>query len=358
MSPINEILSSIKPLDDQVMKLVSDHVDQLTKPIGALGRIEELAIQLAGITRKERPTVKSPAVIVCAGDHGIVNEGVSAYPQELTKLMIDNFIKGRAAINVLANQIGANVTVVDVGVNGEVNHPSLVVKKVKNGTNNFYNEDAMSEQEAIEAIEAGMDVAQNVIDQGHEAIIIGEMGIGNTTASSALIAAYTNADVQDVVGRGTGLTEEGQLQKIAIIKEALERRNVSEASTLQVLARVGGLEIAALAGVLLQATANRIPVIVDGFISTAAALVAYELCPTIKDYLIISHQSVEPGQKAVFEYLDKKPLLSLDLRLGEGTGAALAYPLLDAATRILTEMATFADLGIEKKKEEPIENPL
>ncbi|WP_209123212.1 nicotinate-nucleotide--dimethylbenzimidazole phosphoribosyltransferase [Alkalihalobacillus sp. BA299] len=350
MKKIDKILSQIMPLDAQVMQSVSEHVDQLTKPIGALGRIEELAIQLAGITRKERPTVKSPAVIVCAGDHGIVSEGVSAYPQEVTKLMIHNFIEGRAAINVLANQIGASVTVVDVGVNGEVNDPSLVMKKVKKGTNNFYTEDAMSEHEALQAIEAGMDVAKNVIDNGHEVIIIGEMGIGNTTASSALIAAYTNANVQEVVGRGTGLNDEEQQHKIAIIEEALKRRNINGASTLQVLARVGGLEIAALTGVLLQAAADRTPVIVDGFISTAAALVAYELSPTIKDYLIISHQSVEPGHKTVFEYLNKKPLLSLDLRLGEGTGAALAYPLLDAATRILTEMATFADLGIEKKE--------
>ncbi|MFV8828054.1 nicotinate-nucleotide--dimethylbenzimidazole phosphoribosyltransferase [Alkalihalobacterium sp. APHAB7] len=351
MQKINEILSQIKPLDEQVMNNVSEHVDQLTKPIGALGRIEEIAIQLAGITGKERPTVKKPAIVVCAGDHGIVSEGVSAYPQEVTKLMIHNFFIGRAAINVLGNQIGATVTVVDVGVNGILDHPALVKKKVKNGTNNFLTEDAMSEQEAVQAIEAGMEVAQSLIKQGHELIIIGEMGIGNTTASSALIASYTKVAVQDVVGRGTGLNADEHQHKIAIIEEALRRRNVNNASALQVLARVGGLEIAAMTGILLQAAANRMPVIVDGFISTAAALVAYELCPTIKDYLIISHQSVEPGHKAVFEYLNKKPLLSLDLRLGEGTGAALAYPLLDAATRILTEMATFADLGIEKKNE-------
>lgn len=344
-----EVMNKIEPLNEEVMKRVSEHVDNLSKPVGSLGRIEELAIQVAGITNKERPTVQSPAIVVCAADHGIVQEGVSAYPQEVTKLMIDNFIQGGAAINVFGRQIGATVKVVDVGVNGEVNSDQVLHKKVKNGTNNFFREDAMTEEEAIRAIEVGMEVASQLIDEGHELLITGEMGIGNTTASSALIAAFTKAPIEEVVGFGTGLNEEGQKNKIAIIKKALENRKIDTTKPLETFAKIGGLEIGALAGVILQAAAKKVPVIVDGLISSAAALVAYELCPTILGHIIISHQSVEPGQKALFTYLDKKPLLNLDLRLGEGTGAALSYPLVDAACRMLAEMATFGDLGIEKQ---------
>ncbi|WP_096201115.1 nicotinate-nucleotide--dimethylbenzimidazole phosphoribosyltransferase [Bacillus sp. FJAT-45350] len=350
MDKLNKVIQKIQPLNKQVMHAVKEHVDQLTKPVGSLGRIEELAIQLGGITDKERPTVHSPAVIIAAADHGIVAEGVSAYPQEVTKLMIHNFINGGAAINVFAKQIGAAVHVLDVGVNGEIEAPEVIVKKIKSGTNNFYREDAMTECEAIRAIEVGIEEGERLIDEGHHLLIIGEMGIGNTTSSSALISAYTGANVVEIVGHGTGLDEEGYSKKITTIKEALHNRKISSESTsLEIFAKVGGLEIGALAGVILAAASRRVPVIIDGLISSAAALVAYELCPTVKEHFIISHQSVEPGHEAIFTYLHKKPLLSLDLRLGEGTGAALSYPLLVAATHMLNEMATFADLGIEKK---------
>lgn len=343
-----QVIEQIKPLNEEIMKKVKDHVDNLTKPLGSLGRIEELAIQVAGITNQERPTVQSPAIIVAAADHGIVSEGVSAFPQELTKLMIDNFIKGGAAINVFGRQIGATVTVVDVGVNGEIDSDQVVNKKVKHGTNNFLYEPAMSEEEAIKAIEAGMEVANQLINSGHKLLITGEMGIGNTTASSALIAAFTKEPVEKVVGFGTGLDKEGHAHKISVIKQALEKHQLERKDPLKIFAKIGGLEIGALAGVILQGAARKIPVIVDGLISSAAALVAYELCPTIQDHLIISHRSVEPGQEALFRYLNKQPLLNLNLRLGEGTGAALAYPLVDAACRMLSEMATFDDLGIKK----------
>ncbi len=346
MKRLHKVISQISPIDLRLTEKVSKHIDQLTKPIGALGRIEQLAIQLAGITGNERPTVQSPAIVVAAGDHGIVAEGVSAFPQEVTKQMIHNFIQGKAAINVFARQIGATVQVVDVGVNGEITNDFVIHKKVKHGTNNFLNEDAMNETEAIAAIEVGIEVAEQLIEKGHQLLITGEMGIGNTTPSSALIAAFTGEQVGNVVGNGTGVEDEGKMHKINVIEKALRLRAVDRFQPLETFRKIGGLEIGALTGVILKGAAAKVPVIVDGFISTAAALVAYEICPTIKDYLIISHQSVEPGHQAVFQYLDKKPLLSLDLRLGEGTGAALAYPLVDAACRIMTEMATFEELGI------------
>lgn len=342
-------MERIQPLDQEIMEKVKEHVDNLTKPVGALGRVEELAVQLAGITANERPTVQSPAIIVAAADHGITEEGVSAYPQEVTKLMIANFVQGGAAINVFGRQIGAKVQIVDVGVNGTVDFPEVVQKKVKNGTANFLQTEAMTLEEAVQAIEVGMDVAATLIEEGHQLLITGEMGIGNTTASSALIAAFTGERVEKVVGIGTGVDDDGFQHKVKVIKEALAKHQVNREDPLATFAKLGGLEIGALAGVILQGAASRIPVIVDGFISSAAAVVAYELCPMIKDYLIISHRSVEPGQEAVFTYLTKKPLLSLDLRLGEGTGAALAYPLLAAACGVIKEMATFADLGIERQ---------
>ncbi|MBU8907818.1 nicotinate-nucleotide--dimethylbenzimidazole phosphoribosyltransferase [Desertibacillus haloalkaliphilus] len=346
---MEETVAGIRPLNHEVMERVKDHIDQLTKPTGSLGRIEEVAIQLAGITEKERPTVDSPAIIVAAADHGITAEGVSAYPQELTKLMIENFLRDGAAINVFGHEIGASVSVVDVGVNSEMTHPNLLSKKVRSGTANFLEEDAMTHSEAREAIEVGLEVAEALIHSGHRLLIIGEMGIGNTTASSALLATFLDENVEDLVGRGTGLDEQARVNKINTIETAIARRKPDRNDPIDVVAKVGGLEIAALAGVLLQATRLRIPVLVDGFISSTAAVLAYHLCPTVKDYFILSHQSVEQGHRAVFRCLEKKPLLDLDLRLGEGTGAALAYPLVKASTSMVANMATFADLGIKAK---------
>ncbi|WP_078553022.1 nicotinate-nucleotide--dimethylbenzimidazole phosphoribosyltransferase [Bacillus alkalicellulosilyticus] len=347
MKQLQQTIKSIQPLQQDVMKKVQGHVTQLAKPIGALGRIEELAIQIAGITGRERPTVHKPAVIVAAADHGIVTEGVSAYPQDVTKLMLQTFVQGKAAINVFSNQIGAEVYVVDVGVKGDASFEGVLQRKVKNGTANFLHEDAMTRSEAVKAIEIGIALADESINKGHELLITGEMGIGNTTASSAITAAITSTNVEDVVGRGTGLNDEQYAEKIKIIENAIVARNPNRNDGLDVLSKVGGLEIALLTGVILQGASRQIPVIVDGFISSAAALTACSLCPTVQEHLIISHQSVEQGQRAIFAHLKKKPLLSLDLRLGEGTGAALAYPLIQASTNILTEMATFSDLGLE-----------
>lgn len=337
----------IKPFDEQLLKKAQAHIDQLTKPRGSLGRIEQLAVQLVGITNELKPNVERPAIIVAAADHGIVSEGVSAYPQKVTALMIDNFVKGKAAINVFARQIGATVIVADVGVNGDVSHLPIEHHKIRNGTRNFLVEDAMTLVEVEEAIAVGRKLAAEMIARGHRLLITGEMGIGNTSASSALVAAFTGADVDQVVGKGTGLDEEGRKKKVKTIEEALRRRNITQSTPpLDVLAKVGGLEIAALTGVILEGATRRVPVLVDGFISSAAALVADRLEPAIRPYLMIAHASAERGHKSVTDFLQIKPLLQLDLCLGEGTGAALAYPLVQGAARIMSEMATFSELGL------------
>ncbi|WP_026674990.1 nicotinate-nucleotide--dimethylbenzimidazole phosphoribosyltransferase [Alkalihalobacterium bogoriense] len=348
MEKLDEIIQAIEPLNKSVMEKVANHIDNLTKPVGSLGKIEQLAIQLSGITGEEKPNVSNPAVIVAAGDHGIVAEGVSAYPQEVTQLMLANFIKGKAAINVFANQIGASVYVVDVGVKGPVDIPTVKQCKVKNGTNNFLLEDAMTKEEALKAIQVGIDVAETLIKNGHKLLITGEMGIGNTTASSAIFAALTDERIEDVVGAGTGLTANALHHKVNVIKQSLENRKPASSDPLDVLNKVGGLEIAALTGVILAGAKSRVPVLIDGFISSAAALLAINFCPVIRDYLIISHQSAEQGHALLLKHVQLEPLLSLGLRLGEGTGAALAYPLLLAATNIVSEMATFEEMGIQK----------
>ena len=261
--------------------------------------------------------------------------------------MIDNFVKGGAAINVFARQIGAAVTVADVGVNYELGSQPIAHHKIRYGTGNFLHEDAMTEEEAASAVEIGRQLAVAQIEKGHRLLITGEMGIGNTSASSALTAAITGAKVADVVGFGTGINQETKQQKIAIIERALTNRGItSQTPPLSILAKVGGLEIATLAGVILEGAARRVPVLIDGFISSAAALAAAKLEPEVHPYLMIAHQSVEDGHRIVTDYLQIKPLLQLDLRLGEGTGAALAYPIVEAASRMMREMATFKDLGM------------
>ncbi|WP_088102396.1 nicotinate-nucleotide--dimethylbenzimidazole phosphoribosyltransferase [Halalkalibacter urbisdiaboli] len=338
---------TIQAFNEEVITEASNHLNQLTKPVGSLGRLEQLAIQLAGITGEMRPTIEKPAIIVAAADHGIVEEGVSAYPQAVTALMVDNFVKGGAAINVFGRQIGAPVYVVDVGINANLEHQPIEHQKVKYGTNNFYKEDAMSEKDVEAAIEVGRLIASKRISEGHKVLITGEMGIGNTTSSSALIAAFTGIDVEKVVGTGTGIDQTGKQRKITIIKESLHKRGITNTlSPIQVVAKIGGLEIAALTGVILEGAEKKIPVIIDGLISSAAALVASELVPEVRPYLLIAHQSAEPGHHLLLNYLGVSPLLHLNLRLGEGTGAALAYPLLEAASRVMKEMATFKDIGL------------
>lgn len=352
MQQIAEIIRRICPLDERAMDAARRRQDQLTKPQGSLGRLEELAIQVAGITGQARPRLPRKVVMVLAADHGVTVEGVSAYPQTVTAQMVQNFLHGGAAINVLARQVGARVVVADLGVASELpDHADLVRKKIGWGTRNMAEGPAMPVEEALAAITAGIGIVEAEIARGLDLVATGDMGIGNTTAASAIVAAITGCPVPDVTGRGTGVDDAGWGRKVAAIERALVHNRPDPADPLDVLSKVGGYEIAGLVGVILRATAGRVPVVIDGFISGAAALIATELCPMVHDYLIAAHTSFEIGHRVMLERMDLAPLLSLNLRLGEGTGAALAMHLVDDALAVLHEMETFGDAGVFQKEE-------
>jgi len=348
-------LEVIKPLDQESITAAQARQDMLTKPQGSLGQLEELCIKIAGIKGDPRPKIQKKAIITMAADHGIAADEVSLYPQEVTKQMVLNFLEGGAAINVLARHIGARVVIVDMGVIGGFEpHPDLVCKMIDFGTKNMAHGPAMSRKQAVDAIEAGIEVVEAEITKGLDIVGTGDMGIGNTTASSAICAAITGKPVTEVTGRGTGLGDEQLSHKVTVIQKALEVNQPNPQDPLDVLAKVGGFEIGGLAGVMLGAAANRIPVVIDGFISGAAALIAAGLSPTAKDYFIAAHLSVEVGHKVVLDHLGLTPLLNLKMRLGEGTGAALAISIAEAAVKILDEMATFEEAGVSEAEEEAV----
>jgi nicotinate-nucleotide--dimethylbenzimidazole phosphoribosyltransferase len=339
--------SHIPPLDEAAMAEARARQSVLTKPQGSLGRLEALSIQLAGISGQPLPCVDRKAVIVLAGDHGIVAEGVSAYPSEVTAQMVLNFLQGGAAINVLARQAGARVVIADVGVVADLPaHEHLLSHKIARGTANLLRGPAMSRAQAARAVEIGIEIASDEVARGLDLVATGEMGIGNTTPASAITAIYTGLPVAQVTGRGTGVDDAGLSRKVATIEGALAFHRPDPADPLGVLASVGGFEIGAIAGVCLGAAAHRVPVVVDGFISASGALIAAALCPAVKAYLIASHLSVERGHGPLWESLGLRPLLDMDLRLGEGTGAVLSMHVIEAACRIMGEMATFADAGV------------
>lgn len=344
------LTSTIPPLDEASMAAARARQDTLTKPQGSLGRLEELSIQLAGIVGRPRPRVTRKAVIVMAGDHGVVRNGVSAFPAEVTPQMVLNFLAGGAAINVLARQAGARVTVVDVGVATDfADAPGLIRRKVAYGTADFTRGPAMTAEQADRALQAGVDVLEAEVAAGLDLVATGDMGIGNTTPSAAIVAALSGRPVASVTGRGSGVDDAGLARKIAAIETALAVNRPDPADAFDVLCKVGGLEIAGLAGVIIAAAAHRVPVVIDGFISGAAALIAVGLAPAARPYLIASHRSVEIGHTAMFDLLGVRPLFDFDLRLGEGTGAVLAFHVIEAACRILDEMATFAEAGVSDR---------
>ncbi|MFC3283453.1 nicotinate-nucleotide--dimethylbenzimidazole phosphoribosyltransferase [Litchfieldella rifensis] len=326
------------------------HLDNLTKPPGSLGQLERLAIELVEMTGQAFPAVVPPAVLVFAADHGVAAEGVSAFPQAVTAQMVANFVGGGAAINVFARQIGAQLEIIDVGVASEFPGGNIergvVHEKVRPGTANFVDVDAMSRDEAERAIDVGIRAANRALDAGCNCLIVGEMGIANTTASSAVLAVLTGEEPARVVGQGTGIPQALLPHKQTVIERAIAARRPDRSDPVEVLAKVGGLEIGAMAGAYLGAAARRTPVIVDGFIATVAALLACRLCPGARDFMIFGHRSQEPGHAVALAALNAAPLLDLDLRLGEGSGAALAFPLVASATRMLAEMATFDSAGI------------
>jgi len=346
---LDRILKSIKPLDSVAREAARRRQNSLTKPHGSLGRLEELSIQIAGIRGEATPKLEHKAIITMAADHGVVAEGVTLYPQEVTRQMVFNFLKGGAAINVLANQIGARVIVVDMGVIGGFEPlPGLLCKMMDFGTKNMAQEPAMTHQQAVDTIEAGIDIFEGEMKKGLDIIGTGDMGLGNTTASSAISAAISGKSVREVTGRGTGIDDKQLAHKVEVIERALSVNKPDPKNPIDVLAKVGGFEIGGLAGVILAGAAHRVPVVIDGFISGAAALIATGLSPQVKDYLIAAHVSSETGHKPLLDFLGLKPLLDLNMRLGEGTGAALGIFLAEASVRILGQMATFAEAGVSE----------
>ncbi len=349
---IEETIAQIKPLDEEAMKQATERQDFLTKPQGSLGVLEELSIRVAGIKGTVRPKIQRKVIFTMAGDHGVVQEGVSAFPQEVTSQMVFNFIAGGAGINVLARHTGAEVVVVDMGVAYDFEPNSkLVDKKIAKGTKNMAQGPAMSKDEAIRAIEAGIDVFEQEFAKSPIDIAgIGDMGIGNTTPSSAIVAAISGKEVREITGRGTGINGQVFENKVNVIERALEINKPSRQDPLDVLAKVGGFEIGGLAGVCLAAAARRTPIIIDGFIATAGALIAGEIAPQARDYMMAAHKSVEAGHITMLEHLGLRPIMDLDLRLGEGTGAALGISIVEAGVRILNEMATFAEAEVSEKE--------
>ncbi len=347
-------LKEIGDLDNRAMAAAQRRLDSLIKPPGSLGILEEIVVQLAGITGEPYPAVGKKVVIIMAGDHGVVEEGVSIAPQEVTAEMLPAFMAGVAGIGVLAKHAGARIVVVDVGVAGPIDFPGLLQKKVRAGTANIARGPAMTKEEAVTALEVGIQVAQEEIERGAGLLATGDMGIGNTTPSSAILAAIGGYTAQEVVGRGTLVNDRVLQIKVRAIEKALEINKPDCRDGLDVLAKVGGLEIAGLAGVILGAAARRVPVLIDGFITTAAALAACQMQPKARQYIIASHLSGEQGHRLMLDELKLTPVVNLNMRLGEGTGAALTMHIIEAATRVIREMASFDEAGVSDLDEDKI----
>ena len=337
----------MKPLNEEAMQKAQEHLDSLTKPPGSLGVLEDIARKIAGITGNALPGLSGKTAILMAGDHGVVEEGIAAFPQEVTPQMVMNFANGGAAMNVLSRHVGADLKVVDVGVASDLPDSTAIIKrKVAYGTKNMAKGAAMTKEQALQAIEVGLSMAEEAVKEGAGLLAAGEMGIGNTTPSSAIVAFYSGLEVEAVTGYGTGLPNDKMPLKSEVIRRAIEVNKPDAADPIDVLSKIGGLEIAAMAGVFLGAAALRVPVIVDGFIAGAAALVAIKIEPKVRDFLLASHLSEEPGHAVTLELLGLEPMLRMKMRLGEGSGAALAMNLVDAAIKIMHEMATFESAGV------------
>lgn len=352
MDKLNNTVRAIRGLDGEAMERAQGRLDSLTKPHGSLGRLEELARLIAGMTGKANPSFKNKVIFTLAADHGVADEGVSAYPKEVTRQMVLNFLKGGAGINVLARHAGARVVVVDMGVASDIAPDRrLIVKKIGYGTANMAKGAAMSREEAIKSVCAGIDIFEEEFPNGIDIVGTGDMGIANTTPSSAVASVLTGRDVREVTGRGTGIDEDGLKNKIRIIERAIKVNGPDPKDAVDVLSKVGGFEIAGLSGVMLASAARRVPVVIDGFISGAAALAAFCIAPKVRDYMIASHCSVEKGHRIILERMGLEPLFDFNMRLGEGTGAALGIYVAEAAIKILTEMATFKEASVSEKVE-------
>ncbi|HHY73648.1 MAG TPA: nicotinate-nucleotide--dimethylbenzimidazole phosphoribosyltransferase [Bacillus bacterium] len=348
MNLLQQMIEKIEGLDREVVVKARERVDNLIKPPTSLGRLEELAIQLAGISKNLKPVVNRKAIIVMAADHGVYDEGITCNPQAVTFAQTLNFPKGLTGVCAIGRVTESKIVTVDIGVKGVIPSDAGVIdRKIKHGTDNIAKGPAMSREEAIRSLEVGIGIATEEINSGIHLLGTGEMGICNTTPSTAILSVLGNYDPTEITGRGAGLSGGGLARKIEVIKKAIEINKPNRADGIDVLAKVGGLEIGGMAGVMIGAAAHRVPVVIDGYISTVAALIAVSIEPKVKDYLIPSHVSAEPGGKKASELLGIKPMLQMDMCLGEGSGAALAFPIVEAACNMLKYMPTFAEVGME-----------
>jgi nicotinate-nucleotide--dimethylbenzimidazole phosphoribosyltransferase len=355
MMKLTEIIKGIKPVDREWIQKAQERTAQLVMPTRALGRLHEISERLCGIQGTLEPAIDNKAILVMAGDHGVVEEGVSAYPQEVTPAMVQTFLAGGAGINAISRQVGADVWVVDMGVIADVDTAGLkgadrlVVQKIANGTANFTKGPAMSRQDAETAVLTGFQQAAKLFEQGADILGTGDMGIGNTTPSAAVGVVIVGATPEEMVGRGTGVDDNGLARKQDVVRRGIEVNTPQPEDGLDVLAKVGGFEIGGIAGAILAGAFYRRPVVVDGFISAAGALIAQALCPTVKEYLFAGHCSAESGHRIMLEHLGLAPILDLGMRLGEGTGAALAMSVMESAVRMFKEVLTFEEAGVANK---------
>jgi len=345
MELLQKTLDAIAPTDRAVMAAAQKEIDYCLKPPGSLGKLEDIARQIAGITGKIHNRITKKAIVVMMADNGVCSEGIAMYPQDITRIGADFVTSGRMGVNFLANYAGADIIAVDVGIQVDVDLPKVINRKVRYGTANFLEQPAMSRAEAVQAIEAGIEVTNTAIDQGYDLFGAGEIGIGNTTASSAVLYGFTGAHIDRVVGRGAGLTDQAFERKKEVVKQAVRLHRPDPDDALDVLSKVGSLDIAGMAGVYLACAARRVPVVTDGLISNVAALTAIRLKPEAVDYMIPSHISFEPGAKLLKEITGLEPMLDMNMRLGEGTGCALVFSIIEAALRMIEEMGTFAAIG-------------
>jgi len=346
MELLKSTIEKIKGLDEAAMAAAKDRMDNLIKPVGSLGRLEEIAIQLSAITSSIHPIVDKKAVIVMSADNGVCCEGVAAAPPIVTLMMTNHIANGVSGMASIAKTAGAGVVVVDIGVSADVQNDKVLVKKVRYGTGNIAVGPAMTREEAIKAIEVGIEVASEQIKSGVKLIATGEMGIGNTTTSTAVLSVLSGVHPSEITGVGANLPGDKIKHKIDVILRAIETNNPDKNDPIDILAKLGGLDMAGMAGIMIACAASRIPCVVDGYISTVSALLACSICPTVKDFLIPSHASFEKGSALASQLLGLRPMLHMDMRLGEGSGAALAFGIIDAAAAISKDMITFAEAGI------------
>jgi nicotinate-nucleotide--dimethylbenzimidazole phosphoribosyltransferase len=351
---LHDLIAGIKVLDDGAMAAAEQRLAKLAKPPGSLGRLESLCVQLAGITGQVYNHIRHKTLLVFCADNGVVSEGVAGTPQSVTAAQTVNLTRGKTGAAVLAKRFGCDLRVCDVGVNADLNEPAVIPRKIAYGTKNIAREPAMTRAQALQAIRVGAELAEETVRNGAQVIGVGEMGIGNTTTSAAVLAVLTGSAVRDVAGRGAGLTDDAYKKKLNVIETAIRQNRPDSANVPDVLAKVGGLDIAAMCGAFLGAAKMRVPAVIDGFISAAAALCAVRLCPLVRAFLIPSHGSAEIGSRIAMDALGLRPMLDLDMRLGEGSGCPLAMLLLDAACAVMHDMATFDEAAIDDGYLEPL----